>query len=82
MLSANKNPLSFATALIFLTTALSAAVFAQTEEMKVADDVEALQKLLTSASFEERDAVKDFAIGRKEPEKRVLSDQKTERQFD
>lgn len=55
MLSAKKIAFNYATVFLLITFAFHTTLFAQTEEMKVSDDVEALQKQLESASFTDRD---------------------------
>ena len=55
MLSAKKIAFNYATVFLLITFAFHPTLFAQTEEMKVSDDVEALQKQLESASFTDRD---------------------------
>ena len=65
MRSVKNKTLSFIAVLIFLASAFDSIACAQLEEMKVADDVEAIQQQLSSASFDERDEAekKIIAIG-------------------
>lgn len=62
MLSMNKNTLSLFAAFFLALAVLDSAVLAQSEEMKIADQVQAFQEQLNSASFEERDEAEEAIL--------------------
>ena len=62
MLSMKKISLSFFTTMFFAVAFIDSTLFAQSEEMKIADEVAAYQHQLKSASFEERDEAEEAIL--------------------